>query len=131
MAAPRLPIPRLAMVALHLALLLAQTVTAARPMPEREAATASLHATPASPCDIAPHQRHRLDAAGPHASYSRFIPPDDLYFVVAAPHFSEHCGGCQVLHRLCDRLNVIFADVRDTPLCYMVPMSDPGVTNST
>jgi hypothetical protein len=124
MAGPHLPIPRLAMAALHLALLLAQAVTA-RLVPEREAAKASLYAAPASPCDIAPHRRHRLDAERRHASSSKFIPPDEEFFIVVAPHFSEHCGGCQVLHRLCDQLNVIFTDVRDTPLCYMVPMGDP------
>jgi hypothetical protein len=46
--------------------------------------------------------------------------PDETFFVVAAPNFSERCGGCQVLHRLCDRLNVLFADVRETPVCYLV-----------
>ena len=28
-----------------------------------------------------------------------------------------------MLHRLCDQLNVAFADVRDTPLCYMMDWS--------
>lgn len=46
-------------------------------------------------------------------------PPDELFFVVAAPDYTETCGGCVVLHRLCDRLNTIFADVRDLPLCYL------------
>ncbi len=61
------------------------------------------------------HSRHRALAARP-----RYVPPEDTYFVVDAHDFSEHCGGCMVLHRLCDRLNVMFADVRETPLCYLV-----------
>jgi len=46
-------------------------------------------------------------------------PPANLFFVVAAYDFSEVSGGVTVLHRLCDRLNTIFADVRDVPLCYL------------
>lgn len=46
-------------------------------------------------------------------------PPDDLFFVVAAHDYSEVSGGVLVLHRLCDRLNTVFTDVRDVPLCYL------------
>ena len=46
-------------------------------------------------------------------------PPENLFFVVATPDYSEVSGGVVVLHRLCDRLNTIFADVRDVPLCYL------------
>ena len=52
-----------------------------------------------------------------------FVPPDDLYFVVSAPSYSEFCGGCMVLHRLCDRLNTIYDYVRATPICYLVPLN--------
>jgi len=65
-----------------------------------------------------------------HRSKSAILlaPPDGVYFVVTAPSYSETCGGCVSLHRLCDRLNVIYAHMRETPLCYVVPMlpeSDP------
>ena len=43
-------------------------------------------------------------------------PPENFFFVVAAVDFSESCGGCTVLHRLCDRLNVLFDDTRKVPL---------------
>lgn len=45
-------------------------------------------------------------------------PPENV-FVVAAVDYSESCGGCTVLHRLCDRLNVLFDDTRKVPLCYL------------
>jgi hypothetical protein len=57
-----------------------------------------------------------------------FDPPDDLFFVVAVPDYSEHCGGCMVLHRLCDRLNVMYDAVRATPLCYVESVLDLGHT---
>lgn len=86
------------------------------------------------PCDslrAMPHRRRR-DAASsvslaPSGSNPRNVPPDDVFFVVATLDYSERCGGCQVLHRLCDQLNVIYADVRDTPLCYLANLRQMNV----
>lgn len=65
---------------------------------------------------------------GPLFSRPLFTPPDDLFFVVAAPDHSDFCGGCMVLHRLCDRLNVMYDGVRETPLCYLESVLDPHHT---
>lgn len=58
-----------------------------------------------------------------HVGRASFVPPDDLYFVVSTPSYSDFCGGCVVLHRLCDRLNTIYDDVRATPICYLVSLN--------
>ena len=94
-----------------------------------QAATAT---EPATACGLASLTRRTLPKLACDAEFNvdsddfdalNFIPPDDLFFVVVAPGYSEDCGGCVVLHRLCDQLNVAFADVRDTPLCYMMDWS--------
>ena len=47
-----------------------------------------------------------------------------MFFVVGAYDISESCGGCTVLHRLCDRLNVYYAEYRETPLCYLYNLAN-------
>lgn len=46
-----------------------------------------------------------------------------FFFVVYTPDYSEHCGGCTVLHLLAHKLNCL---AKGQPIAYLVPMGYPG-----
>ena len=47
--------------------------------------------------------------------------PDGLFFVVYATDYLEYCGGCLVLHRICDLLNSVFSVSSSETICYLFP----------